>query len=411
MIFETNIGIIDLSIFIEATLKGKNKSTWTKRRHARVFAFLRPVMRFYFRLRYNYKAIPSGLKKGAYLIISNHQTTMDPFMLSLSFKFPVYFIASDDIFNLKISPLIKYLVAPIPKSKSLRDVAAMMGVFRVIKEGGAVGIFPEGNRTISGGQWEMTDAIAKLAKSLKVPLVIYNIKGGYGTDPRWGHSIRKGRSEGYVRRIISPDELKDKSTDEVFNIIKDELSVDDTLSGIEYLSRKRAEYIERALYLCPVCNGVSGIVSDRYRFKCRYCNTASTYAEKLVISPPVNGYARIYEWFEWERTEIVKKVANGFEVGDDGIRFRESIKLSKKKKLAGNRVLMNKENLIISDKKEKSVYPLKDITALTMVGKKKFNFYYGGKILQVKGNKRFCAIKYAHIFDGLRQMNGGEKEN
>ncbi|MDE6441573.1 MAG: 1-acyl-sn-glycerol-3-phosphate acyltransferase [Clostridia bacterium] len=389
-------------------MKGKKKSTWTKRRHARIFAFLRPIMRFYFRLRYNYRANPSGLKKGAYLIISNHQTTMDPFMLSLSFKFPVYFIASDDIFNLKISPLIKYLVAPIPKSKSLRDVAAMMGVFRVIKEGGAVGIFPEGNRTVSGKQWEMTDAIAKLAKSLKVPLVIYNIKGGYGTDPRWGHSIRKGRSEGCVRRIISPEELKDKTTEELFNIIKDELSVDDTLSGIEYRSRKRAEFIERALYLCPICNGVSGIVSDRYRFKCRHCNTVSTYTEKLLISPLVNGYTRIYEWFEWERAEIVKKVADGFEVGDDGIIFRESVKFSKKKKLAGNRVLINKENLIISDKKQKSVYPIKDITALTMVGKKKFNFYYDGKILQVKGNKRFCAIKYVHIFDGLRQINGGD---
>ena len=34
------------------------------------------------------------------------------------------------------------------------------------------------HRTISGGQWEMTDAIAKLAKLVKVPLVLYNIKGG-----------------------------------------------------------------------------------------------------------------------------------------------------------------------------------------------------------------------------------------
>lgn len=128
-------------------------------------------------------------------------------MLSLSVRFPIYFLASDDLFNLKISPLIKYLVAPIPKSKSLRDVAAMRSVLNVIKEGGAVGIFPERNRTISGGQWEMTDAIAKLAKFLKVPLVIYNICGGYGTDPRWGHSIRKGRMSGGVRRILSVEEL------------------------------------------------------------------------------------------------------------------------------------------------------------------------------------------------------------
>lgn len=329
---------------------------------------------------------------------------MDPFLLSLSFRFPIYFIASDDLFNLKISPLISYLVAPIPKSKSMNDIAAMKSVFRVIKEGGAVGIFPEGNRTISGGQWEMTDAIAKLAKSLKVPLVIYNINGGYGTDPRWGHSIRKGRAQGCVRKVLSAQKLKDMSAEEIFNTIKNGLTVDDTLSGIAFRSRKRAEYIERALYICPVCGNVSGIVSDKYKFRCGHCNASSTYTEKLALSPAVAGFDRIYEWYEWERSEIVKKVLNGETVSDSDIIFRESIKLKRKKKLAGNRVAIDRDKLVISDKKSETVYPLKEITAMTMVGKKKFNFYHGGKILQVKGNKRFCAIKYVHIFDGLRQI-------
>ncbi|MCI9407661.1 MAG: 1-acyl-sn-glycerol-3-phosphate acyltransferase [Clostridia bacterium] len=377
----------------------KNKK-WTKRRHAVTFAVLRPIMRLYFKLRYGYTAKRSGLPKGAYLIISNHQTTMDPFMLSVSFKFPVYFIASDDLFNLKVSPLIEYLVAPIPKSKSLQDIAAVKNIFRVIKEGGAVGVFPEGNRTISGGQWEMTDAIAKLAKSLKVPLVLYNIQGGYGTDPRWGHSIRRGKTKGFVKRVVSCDELKEMSVGQVFSLIKDELSVDDTSSGIRFRSRKRAEYIERALYLCPVCNGVSGIVSHKYKFRCKFCNTASTYTEKLSISPLYAGYERICEWFGWERKEIAKLVSEGLTVGDSDIIFRESVKLARKKKLPGSSVSIDKDKLVVGE----VTYPLKDIDGLTMVGKKKFNFYYKNQILQVKGNRRFCAIKYVHIFDGLKEV-------
>ena len=50
------------------------------------------------------------------------------------------------------------------------------------------------------------------------------------------------------------------------------------------------------------------------------------------------------------------------------------------------------------------------ITALTMVGKKKFNFYYEGRTLQVKGSPRFCANKYVHLFDGLRAAREREKE-
>ncbi|MDE7439423.1 MAG: 1-acyl-sn-glycerol-3-phosphate acyltransferase [Clostridia bacterium] len=387
-------------------MKKKKKSAWTKRRHTVTFAILRPIMRLYFRLRYNYKAKPSGLSRGAYLIISNHQTTMDPFMLSLSFRFPVYFVASDDLFNLKVSPLIKYLVAPIPKSKSLRDVAAMMGVFRVIKEEGAVGIFPEGNRTVSGGQWEMTDAIAKLAKSLKVPLIIYNISGGYGTDPRWGHSIRKGRALGEVRAVVSVEELGAMSVEQLFGLIKEKLDVNDAASGVAFKSKKRAEYIERALYLCPVCRSVSGIVSKKYKLKCRYCGAETEYTEKLSLSPPVEGFNRISEWYEWERVEIVQAVLSGMRVQDGDILFRESVKLKKKKKLDGDRVSIDKENLVIYKGECRQTFPLTEITALTMVGKKKFNFYYDGKILQVKGNKRFCAIKYVHIFDGLRRQKG-----
>ena len=97
-------------------------------------------------------------------------------------------------------------------------------------------------------------------------------------------------------------------------------------------------------------------------------------------------------------------VAEGLTVSDDDVLFRESIKFKRKKKLAGNRVSISADGITISDAKERFYYPLTDISALTMVGKKKFNFYYGDKILQVKGNKRFCAIKYVHIFDGLRQI-------
>lgn len=381
----------------------KRKNKWVKRRHARVFAFLRVLMRPFFRVRYRFTAERCDLPKAPYLIISNHQSTMDQFFLALSFRFPIYFIASDDLFNLKISPLIEYLVAPIPKSKSMTDISAMMNVFRVIKEGGAVSVCPEGNRTISGGQWEMGDAIAKLAKGLKVPLVIHNVCGGYGTDPRWGHSVRKGRMRGYVRRVVSPEELAALSVEEVFSLIKSELTVDDTLSGIAFRSRKRAEFIERALYLCPDCGDVSTIVSKKYRFRCRKCGMTSTYTPYLKISPPVRQYDRIYEWFEWEREEIVDKVLAGECVSDGDILFRESVKFQKKKKLAGDRVTIDARNLTVSGKRGQSVYPLEEITAVTMVGKKKFNFYYDGKILQVKGNKRFCAIKYVHIFDGLRQ--------
>lgn len=385
-------------------MQKEKKNTWVKKRHARVFAFLRFVMTPFMKLRYNF--VPERAEiSGPCLIINNHQATMDPFFVSASFRFPIYFFTSDDLFNLKVSPLIRYLVAPIPKSKSVSDMNAVRTALKVFKEGGSVGIAPEGNRTLSGRLWEMNDSIAKLAKLSKVPLVIYNLCGGYGTDPRWGAKIRRGtKYVGRVKRIIYPDEYKKMSVAELFEIIKSELDVDDAASGERYKSRRRAEYIERALYMCPNCGAVGSIHSKGTHFECTNCKISAEYTEELKIDPPICGHDRIYGWYEWERKEIAERVYDGMTVSDDGILFRESVKFRKKVKLGGDRVSIDSQKLTISGGGKHYEYPLDEIDAVTAVGKKKFNFYYKGKILQVKGDPRFCSVKYVHVFDGLRAL-------
>lgn len=389
----------------------KKQKHWVKKRHAAVFAFLRFAMAPFLWLRYHYRAEKAPIRKGPCIVLSNHQATMDPFFISKAFPFQLYFYASDDLFNLKVSPLIRYLAAPIPKSKSVADLKAVMISLRVLREGGAIGITPEGNRTLSGRQWEMGDSVAKLVKTAKVPLVLFNLCGGYGTDPRWGVKIRRGtKFVGRVRRILTPEEYAGMSDEELFGIIKNELDVDDTLSGKRYKSRRRAEYIERALYMCPVCGSIGTIHSHGTGFCCTSCKTEAEYTEDLKISPPVGGYSRIYEWYEWERQEIVRRILGGEKISDGDILFRESVKLQKKIKLPGNTVTLDKDSLMISGGGTETRYPLAEIDAITAVGKKKFNFYYKGKILQVKGGKRFCAIKYVHAFDGIRAARKEEKQ-
>lgn len=389
----------------------KKQKHWVKKRHAAVFAFLRFAMAPFLWLRYHYRAEKAPIRKGPCIVLSNHQATMDPFFISKAFPFQLYFYASDDLFNLKVSPLIRYLAAPIPKSKSVADLKAVMISLRVLREGGAIGITPEGNRTLSGRQWEMGDSVAKLVKTAKVPLVLFNLCGGYGTDPRWGVKIRRGtKFVGRVRRILTPEEYAGMSDEELFGIIKNELDVDDTLSGERYKSRRRAEYIERALYMCPVCGSIGTIHSHGTGFCCTSCKTEAEYTEDLKISPPVGGYSRIYEWYEWERQEIVRRILGGEKISDGDILFRESVKLQKKIKLPGNTVTLDKDSLMISGGGAETRYPLAEIDAITAVGKKKFNFYYKGKILQVKGGKRFCAIKYVHAFDGILAARKEEKQ-
>ena len=97
-------------------MKEKSKKTWTRLRHRIVWRLLRPLALPLCRLKYNV-TIDRFREEGdrAYLILMNHQTPYDQFFISHSFRGPIYFMATEDIFSLGwISQVLRWLVAPIP---------------------------------------------------------------------------------------------------------------------------------------------------------------------------------------------------------------------------------------------------------------------------------------------------------
>lgn len=379
------------------------RKKWLRARHKAVFAILRGIFGVHTKIKYNYKATKSDLKP-PFLLMCNHTTALDPFFVSLSFKCPIYFCSTDDLFNIPVaSPIIKYLVAPIPKKKSGMDMRAMRDCVRVIKEGGAVGIFPEGNRTLSGAQWEMTDAVSKFVKMCGATLVLYNIEGGYGSDPRWGISVRKGKMRGYVKKVLTPDEYKDMPNGELFKLICDSLAVKGD-NGVKFKSKRRAENIERALYMCPNCGGISTISSEGAEFKCGNCGKEWTYTEDLQIKPD-GGFPDVRQWYEWQRGELTKLAKGGLiaALSDDKVELYRSGGGEKKTCLAKGRVTADTEKIVFLSKQGETEFPYSDMSGFAIVRKDKFEFYVGDYTYQVKGGDRFCSVKYLHLYQGVKQ--------
>ena len=149
----------------------KQPKRWIRFRHRVVRNLLYVILVPYCRIRYGIrpeKFVQQGDR--AYLILLNHQTPFDQFFAGISFKGPVYYLATEDIFSLGwISDLIRYLLAPIPIRKQTTDISAVMTCIKVAREGGTVCIAPEGNRTYSGKTLYMNPAIAGLAKKMGLP--------------------------------------------------------------------------------------------------------------------------------------------------------------------------------------------------------------------------------------------------
>lgn len=371
---------------------------WVKRRHRIVFAILRPIFGLFLRLRFGYKAIKYPLEKRPYLILSNHQTTLDPFNLAKSFKRPVYFMASEDLFiNKFIGPLIRFLVAPVPKQKSNADMRAIRDCMRVIKEGGTIGIFPEGNRTYSGRQCAIDPAIVKLVQLLKVPVVLYNIHGGYGVEPRWASNIRKGRSYGRVREVIDVETIASMSNDELYQYIKNGLNVHEAPSDQSYYSKRQAEKLERVLFLCPECNKTDGIYSQGKQVKCRHCGFETTYTNHLTFTN--NKFKTVDEWYTFQEQYIENYQFDDHPVfKDDNVKLYDVSHGIKKSLIGYGDLSITRDLLILTRNNSSYAFRLSAISSMTVLGKNKLNFYINDQTFQIKGEKHLNVLKYMQIF-------------
>ena len=233
--------------------KKKNDKKWMRYRHRVVRNLAWLVLYPYSRIRYGIRTEPFREQGDrAYLILMNHQTAFDQFFIGMSVKGPIYYMATEDIFSLGwVSKLIRWIVAPIPIKKQTTDISAVMTCMRIAREGGTIALAPEGNRTYSGRTLYMNPAIAKMAKKLKLPIALYRIEGGYGVQPRWTDKLRKGHMTGRVAKVIEPEEYKGLSDDELMAAIREGLYVDEACISGEFDCKARAEYLERAVYVCP----------------------------------------------------------------------------------------------------------------------------------------------------------------
>ena len=233
----------------------KQKTQWVKPRHRIAVALVHLFFGFYVRMRYHITIEPFREQgKRPYLIVMNHQTGFDQFFVGMTFRQPVYYIATEDIFSLGwVSDIIRWLVEPIPIRKQTTDIKAVKDCIKVAREGGTICLAPEGNRTFHGRTVYMNPSIASLAKKLALPIAFFRIEGGYGIQPRWSDVVRGGTMRSYVSRVMEPEEFADMTKEQLAEIIRQELFVDEGKRTGEYPHPKNAEFLERAMYVCPKC--------------------------------------------------------------------------------------------------------------------------------------------------------------
>lgn len=398
-------------------MKKENKKKWIKRHHAIVNVIACGVLAPYSKWKYGIVADKFKAQGNrAYLVLYNHQTPFDQFFVGMSFRGPIYYLATEDIFsNGWISSLLRWLIAPIPIKKQTTDIRAVMNCIKVAKEGGTIAIAPEGNRTYSGKTEYMIPSIAALAKKLNLPIALYRIEGGYGAQPRWSDGVRKGKVHSYVSQVIEPEEYRNMTKEELFDVIEQGLMVDErTLNG-RFYSSKGAEYLERAMYICPYC-GLSEFHSSGNVVECKSCHRRIEYGEDLKLTGIGFDfpYAYVADWYDYQN-----EVVNGLDVMQyveqplytDTVNLFEVALYKRKVPLRkAASVKLYGDRIVIDEHAEHAlVLPFSEVTAASVLGRNKLNIYHDNRVYQFKGGKRFNALKYVNIYYRHKNISGGNE--
>lgn len=103
-----------------------------------------PLTRLYVRMQVEgLSGIP---RVGPCIVVANHMSYVDPVVLGSAFPRRIHFLISRPIYRLLRIRWLFYMMGTIPVSRGSADPAALKRALRILRQGGVIGIFPEGRR-------------------------------------------------------------------------------------------------------------------------------------------------------------------------------------------------------------------------------------------------------------------------
>ena len=124
------------------------------------------------------------LPSGGALLLSNHQSFLDPLLIGVWLKRPVSFLARDSLFRI---PVVGWILRNTYVMSIRRESAGTESLRKSIarlKHGFYVGLFPEGTRTTDGDLKAMKPGFIAIARRGDAPVVPVGIAGAFEALPR-----------------------------------------------------------------------------------------------------------------------------------------------------------------------------------------------------------------------------------
>jgi glycerol-3-phosphate dehydrogenase (NAD(P)+) len=154
-------------------------------------AVLQPFFRVYFRMqRIGREHIPSD---GPLIIAANHRSFMDPWVIGMMLRRPIYYVAKTELFHRRSVAWLLSALGAFPVDRGNGDRDAMDAARKILERGDVVVIFPEGTRTRPGALGTPKRGVGRLALETGAPIVPVALIGTEAVRRGWRirpHKVR-----------------------------------------------------------------------------------------------------------------------------------------------------------------------------------------------------------------------------
>lgn len=405
---------------MHSKLKKINRKVNTKT-HPWSIYLLKATFGIWLFVKYNLKIVNRDLLKkynGPYLLIPNHTTWFDAFMLGTHIPKPVYYVTGDAPFRNKLVAHCARLIGAIPKSRGIPDMETVRNIMKSVRSGNSLCLFAEGEQTWDGTTLPLIETSAKLVKLLKVPVVRVMFKGSFASHPRWSFWIRRGRVVIEFDEIMTVEDIKSKKSAEILSFIQEKLNYNewDWMKDhhIAYKNFWGTEGMSKALYVCPKCHGIStmkGLGPLFYCEKCKYIVRYNSYCQFVnKKNPPI--FSNIADWNAWQKNYLENWIEKQTKENRKKILLLNNVtvyigyKIEPMIKYASGQIRLSAEEIIFIPEK-KHIKPLnfhiKTIEGVSFL-RKTLEFYVDGTLYRFKFfSKRSSSLKWHTAIEYLRK--------
>ena len=158
-------------------------------------------------------------KAGGAILVCNHLSHLDVFVLGILLKRPLNYVARSTLFKPGLGWFIRS-VGGFPIQRDGKGSEGFRETLRRVRAGSIVTFFPEGTRTNDGELAELKPGIVALASRAGVPVIPASIAGTYEAWPRSRKFPRPHPIRVHYGAPIRPEELAGLSADAVTQLIR-----------------------------------------------------------------------------------------------------------------------------------------------------------------------------------------------